>query len=45
MVANSLSFSMRSFNSILDLARKGKHTVFFVDAAHFVLGAVTGMVW
>jgi transposase len=29
----------------LDEARKGKRRVFFVDAAHFVLGAFLGMVW
>jgi transposase len=29
----------------LDEARKGERRVFFVDAAHFVMGAFLGMVW
>ena len=29
----------------LDQAREGKRKVFFVDAAHFVMGAVMGMLW
>mgnify|MGYP002414089586 CR=1 FL=1 len=29
----------------LEEARKGKRRVFFVDAAHFVMGAFLGMVW
>jgi len=29
----------------LEEARRGKRRVFFVDAAHFVLGAFLGMVW
>lgn len=29
----------------LDEAKEGKRKVFFVDAAHFVLGAFLGMIW
>ena len=29
----------------LEEARKGKRRVFFVDAAHFVMGAFLGMIW
>jgi hypothetical protein len=29
----------------LDQASKGQRKVFFVDAAHFVMGAFLGMIW
>ncbi len=29
----------------LEEAKQGKRAVFFVDAAHFVMGAFLGMIW
>jgi len=38
-------FHDHQLKSALDQAKKGKGTILFVDAAHFVMGAFLGMVW
>src|SRR5690606_21264415 len=38
-------FHTREMLPRLEEARKGERKVFFVDAAHFVLGAFLGMIW
>ena len=38
-------FHDQQLQTTLDEAKQGKHTVLFVDAAHFVMGAFLGMVW
>jgi transposase len=40
-----LDFYTREMLPRLEEARKGERKVFFVDAAHFVLGSFLGMVW
>lgn len=40
-----LEFLNEKLQPRLDDAAEGKRKVFFVDAAHFVMGAVTGMLW
>ena len=40
-----LEFLNEELQPKLDEAREGKRKVFFVDAAHFVMGAVMGMLW
>jgi transposase len=40
-----LEFLNEKLQPHLDQARRGKRKVFFVDAAHFVMGAVMGMLW
>jgi len=39
------SFLKNDLEPLLEEERKGKGRVFFVDAAHFVMGAFLGMVW
>ena len=38
-------FHDQKLQPILEEAKQGKHTVLFVDAAHFVMGAFLGMLW
>jgi transposase len=38
-------FKKEKLEPILEEAKAGKRTVFFVDAAHFVLAAYLGMIW
>lgn len=40
-----LEFLNEKLQPKLDEAAEGKRKVFFVDAAHFVMGAVVGMLW
>lgn len=40
-----LEFLNKQLQPRLDEANEGKRKVFFVDAAHFVMGAVVGMLW
>ena len=40
-----LDFLTRELLPRLGEAQKGERRIFFVDAAHFVLGAFLGMIW
>jgi hypothetical protein len=39
------SFLENELKPLLDEEKNGKGYVFFVDAAHFVMGAFLGMIW
>ncbi|HWS83484.1 MAG TPA: hypothetical protein VN207_04430 [Ktedonobacteraceae bacterium] len=39
------TFKKKELEPLLEEAKEGKRAVFFVDAAHFVLGAYLGFLW